>query len=111
MARYAALRRSRSATKIKSLNLACMRNGVQSGGNLIAKNLKTRRSTTGSIRRAERVRADVYSHTVIAGMATMVMTPCSPKPPTTWSPRRLIVTKVPWKTDSNRAEALKPACR
>jgi hypothetical protein len=29
-----------AATKIKSLNLACMRNGVQSGGNLIAKNLK-----------------------------------------------------------------------
>jgi hypothetical protein len=29
-----------AATKIKSLNLACMRNGVQSGGNLIAKSLK-----------------------------------------------------------------------
>jgi hypothetical protein len=29
-----------AATKIKSLNLACVRNGVQSGGNLIAKSLK-----------------------------------------------------------------------
>jgi hypothetical protein len=29
-----------AATKIKSLNLACMRNGVQSGGNLITKSLK-----------------------------------------------------------------------
>jgi hypothetical protein len=29
-----------AATKIKSLNVACMRNGVQSGGNLITKSLK-----------------------------------------------------------------------
>jgi hypothetical protein len=29
-----------AATKIKSLNVACIRNGVQSGGNLIAKSLK-----------------------------------------------------------------------
>jgi GMP synthase (glutamine-hydrolysing) len=52
-----------------------------------------------------------YSHTAIAGIATVVMTPCSPKPPTTWSPCRLIVTNVPWKIASNRAEALNPACR
>jgi hypothetical protein len=29
-----------AATKIKSLNIACMRDGTQSGGNLIAKSLK-----------------------------------------------------------------------
>jgi hypothetical protein len=74
-----------AATKIKSLNLTCMRNGVQSGGNLITKPLKitdgkfsfegksTLRSTSNSVIRIKVT--GKFGDNKITGKVTYLDTP------------------------------------